>query len=393
MSARRDRWLLPEGVDEALPEAAARIERLRRRVLDLCAAWGYELVIPPLIEHLESLLTGTGHDLERQTFKLLDPLTGRLLGVRADMTPQVARMDAHGLKREGVSRLCYFGTVLHASPDSQDASRSPMQVGAELYGHAGTEADVEVMGLMLEVLAAAGLRDIVLDLGHVGVFRRLAARAGLETAQEDALSGILRRKALPELATFCAAQRVPADCTSAFTALCEMNGDAALLDSIGRDLPCANAVSSELAELRRAAADIQSRAPGMRLHVDLAELRGYRYHTGLLYTAYATGQGKAVAQGGRYDGVGAAFGRARPAAGFSADLKSLAVLTPLPEATDAGGIAAPWENDAGLQVEIAALRAAGERVVQHLPGAAPPPGCSRRLMRSDGGGWCLQSIV
>lgn len=391
MTLHGDVWLLPEGVDEALPEAAARIEQLRRQVLDLCAAWGYEMVIPPFIEHLESLLTGAGHDLEQQIFKLLDPLTGRLLGVRADMTPQVARMDAHGLQREGVTRLCYFGTVLHARPGSQDASRSPMQMGAELYGHAGFEADVEVMGLMLAVLAAVGVKDLVLDLGHVGVFRRLVARAGLEAAQEEALSDILRRKALPELAVFCTAQRVPADCASAFTTLCEMNGDAALLDGAVRDLPCADAVSGELVELRRAAAEIRRRAPGVQLHVDLAELRGYRYHTGLLYAAYVAGQGRAVAQGGRYDGVGAAFGRARPATGFSADLKALAALAALPAAPASGGIAAPWETDAALESEVRALRAAGECVVQVLPGSGVPPGCTRRLV-FRGGAWRLEGI-
>ena len=284
-----DRWLLPEGVDEVLPPEAARLETLRRRVLDLYASWGYELVIPPFIEYLESLLVGTGSDLELKTFKLTDQLTGRLMGVRADMTPQVARIDARGLRDETCARLCYLGTVLHALPDGFTRTRSPVQVGAELYGHAGFESDCEILSLMLETLAMAGIGDVHVDLGHVGIFRGLARQAGIEGEQESALHDALERKARGEIAELLAAISAPAQSISMIMALAELNGDPTVLAEAHRLLAAADKeVLTAVDRLERIAEFVQARFPGTPLHVDLAELRGYRYHTGVVFAAFSS---------------------------------------------------------------------------------------------------------
>ncbi len=382
-----DRWLLPEGIEEILPPAAGRLEQLRRGLLDLYARWGYELVIPPLIEFLESLLTGTGNDLELQTFKLTDQISGRMMGVRADMTPQVARIDAHLLKRDGPVRLCYMGTVLRTRADGFGGSRSPYQAGVELYGHRGHESDLEVLTLMLETLAAAGIDGAHLDLAHVTIFRELARRAGLDREREALLFEALQRKALPEIRQQLAAWAPPAPHGELLLALAELNGGPEVLDEAEFRLAAAGeGIRAALATLRRLIAALRRQWPALPIHVDLAELRGYHYHTGVVFAAYVPGQGQAVAQGGRYDEIGQVFGRARPATGFSTDLATLLLLGSTPGAVS-GGIHAPAVPDIDLDRRVAELRGRGERVVRELPGATAAPedlGCDRRLAWREG---------
>lgn len=379
-----DRWLLPEGIDELLPPEAWRLEVARRRLLDLFASWGYELVIPPLIEYLDSLLTGTGNDLDLKTFKLTDQLTGRLMGVRADMTPQVARIDAHRLGRDMPTRLCYLGTVLKTRPDTHGGTRSPMQVGVELYGHSGPEADREVLALLVETLRSAGLEKVYLDLGHVGIYRGLARRAALSEAAEHALFDALQRKAKPELDALLA--DVDPAVAAMLARLADLNGGPEVLEEAAAVLADAgDEVLGALDNLRRVVGAVTGR-DDVAVHVDLAELRGYHYHTGVVFAVFLPGQGQAVALGGRYDDIGRVFGRARPATGFSIDLRSILGLLPA-ESGRIRGIFAPWRNDPALTETIAQLRQAGERVVQGLPGqrgAAAEMQCDRTLELRDG---------
>jgi ATP phosphoribosyltransferase regulatory subunit len=392
--SEKDRWLLPEGIDEILPPEARRLEALRRRLLDLFDLCGYELVMPPLVEYLESLLTGSGRDLDLQTFKLTDQLTGRLMGIRADMTPQAARIDAHYLKREAPVRLCYVGSVLRTRPDEFAGSRELLQLGAELYGHPGPESDIEILRLMLEALAAIGLADPHLDLGHVGVFRGLARDAGLAPAQEADLFEALQRKARPEVEAFLAGCDVAAAKKQALAGLLDLNGAGevlalacTLLKSAPKD------VNQALANLQTVAAVVQRAYPRLPMYFDLAELRGYRYYTGIVFSALIPGQGQAVAQGGRYDGIGKAFGRSRAATGFSADLRQLLKIAPA-EDSATGAILAPYGEDPGLQQAITRLRGAGERVVSALPGVSAPAagmGCDRELVK-QGGAWVVEKL-
>jgi ATP phosphoribosyltransferase regulatory subunit len=383
----QDRWLLPEGIEEILPPAARRMESLRRELLDLYEGWGYELVIPPLIEFLDSLLTGTGNDLELQTFKLTDQLSGRMMGARADMTPQVARIDAHLLKRAGPTRLCYMGEVLRTRADGFGGSRSPYQAGVELYGHRGHESDLEVLNLMLETLRLAGISDVHLDLGHVAIFRELVRRAELGREREALLFEALQRKALPEIRQHLAAWSLPAPCAEWFLALAELNGGVEVLDEAEARLYGAGvAVREALGVLRNLTAALRRPWPELPIHVDLAELRGYHYHTGVVFAAYVTGQGQAVAQGGRYDEIGQVFGRARPATGFSTDLATLLRLGSVP---DRAGrvIGAPAVAEDALERRIAELRGQGERVMRALPGMEADLrelGCDHLLMRREG---------
>lgn len=383
----QDRWLLPEGIEETLPPAARRLERLRRDLLDLYASWGYELVIPPLIEFLESLLTGAGDDLELQTFKLTDQLSGRMMGVRADMTPQVARMDAHLIKRTGPTRLCYMGPVLRTRADGFGGSRSPYQAGVELYGHRGHESDWEVLTLMLETLTVAGVSPVHLDLGHVTIFRELVQLAGLDRGREALLFEALQRQALPEIRQHLATWALPASSSDLILALAELNGGMEVLDEADVRLAAAGTnVSTALALLRRLVTALQQSWPDLPIHIDLAELRGYHYHTGVIFSAYVPGQGQAVAQGGRYDEIGQVFGRARPATGFSTDLATLLLLGTTPTASGTG-IYAPARADVALDQRVAELRAQGERVIRALPGAEVEPqdlGCDRVLVQQEG---------
>lgn len=382
---RMDRWILPAGIEELLPPEAQSLEMLRRKLLDLYWSWGYDLVIPPLIEYLESLLTGTGQDLDLQTFKLTDQLNGRMMGVRADITPQVARIDAHGMGGRGVRRLCYIGTVLHTRPDDFGGSRCPLQVGAELFGHNGLASDFEVLQLMLETLAVAGLADLHLELGHVGIYHGLVAQAGLDSTDEAELFDILQRKAGHELTRFFANCRLTPDLSRMFSALIDLNGGPEILAEAKHVLAAGGEeVRAAMAQLESLITLIVRKYPKLPIHLDLAELRGYAYHTGVIFAAFQAGQGSALARGGRYDHVGEVFGKARPATGFSADLKVLlSNAGELP--AQASGICAPASEDAELERLVKALREQGERVIQSLPGMEQPVGCDRRIMQGQAG--------
>lgn len=379
-----NRWLLPEGIEEVLPEAAKRLEDIRRQLVDLYFSWGYELVMPPFIEYLESLLTSSGSDLDLQTFKITDQLTGRAMGVRADMTPQVARIDSVALHRQQATRLCYMGTVLRTHPVELGGSRSPLQIGAELYGHQGPESDVEIISLMMQSLKRVGVEDVLLDLGHVGIFRGLSRRAGFDEIKEAELFDILQRKSVPELDAFLQQSTVDDTLKSQLASLCAYNGGIEVLDSAMHDLQgSGDEVVSALNTLRSVADSLLERIPGLKLHIDLAELRGYNYHTGVVFAAYSIGHGKAIAQGGRYDNIGQDFGVSRPATGFSADLKQWVRLSGQHKAAYVPGILAPCGYDSDLQQTIDALRQSGERVIQQLPGDEKGQGCDRRLVRKN----------
>ena len=311
------RWLLPEYIEDILPAEAARIERLRRAILDLFAAARYELVMPPLIEYVDSLLTGTGHDLDVRTFKVVDQLSGRMMGLRADITPQVARIDAHLLNRKGVTRLCYCGSVLHTRPAGPAATREPIQIGAEIYGHAGVESDLEVQRLLCRALALARVKKLRLDIGHVAVFRAIVHAAKAGAALEAELFAALQKKDLPALRGL--TRGLDARSRAALLLLPELYGGAEVLALAEKKLPAIAPLKRALDTLRALA-----KACPVPASFDLAELRGYHYHSGVVFDAYCEGVAGAVARGGRYDEVGKAFGRARPATGFSIDLRSLA---------------------------------------------------------------------
>ncbi|WP_438951663.1 ATP phosphoribosyltransferase regulatory subunit [Porticoccus sp.] len=381
-----DRWLLPDGIEEILPNQALQIERLRRQVLDLYHSWGYDLVIPPLVEFTESLLSGTGSDLDLMTFKVTDQISGRMMGIRADMTPQTSRMDAHSLRRNGPSRLCYAGTVLYTRPKQALESRSPIQIGVELYGEPGLEADIEVISLMVETLRLAGLGTPQLDLGHVGIYASLLESAALPADREAELFDLLQRKAVPELDAWLVKHLGNTEIALMIRALAGLAGDASVLDR-ARELFAEAPAEVELAldELQAVVSALGERCPDLDLYLDLSELRGYHYHTGIVFAAYAQGLGQAIGNGGRYDHVGKGFGRSRPATGFNMSLQSLAKVV-LSEAV-AGGIYAPVSEDPGWRKAIAALRSSGERVVCGFPGQEPDYQelhCDRQLVWLDG---------
>jgi ATP phosphoribosyltransferase regulatory subunit len=386
MTLSNRRWLLPEAVADALPNEAVRIEALRRRLLDEFAAQGYELVIPPLLEYAESLLAADHGDLDLRTFKLVDQMSGRGLGVRADTTPQVARIDAHMLNRAGVARLCYCGSVLHTLPASFAATREPLQLGAELYGHAGLEADIEIVGLLVETLRLAGIAGARLDFGHAGIFHALLAQAGLDGESGRELLAAMQGKDVPTLQALLADVGEP--WRSALLALPDLHGDSRMLNVAAARLPATPEITAALDDLQRMAAAFADAAPGF----DLADLRSYDYHTGVVFAAYGPASAGALALGGRYDGLGAAYGRARPATGFSLDLRELARLA----STDAarGAILADWPLDEAARAEVRRLRAAGERVLLALPGHAGTwreAGCDRVLTRRDDQ-WAIEPL-
>ena len=395
MIKNNNRWLLPEGIEELLPEPAARLEQLRRELLDLYRSWGYQLIIPPFVDYLDSLLTGTGHDLDLQTFKLIDQLSGRLLGLRADMTPQAARIDAHGLQREAPSRLCYLGTVLHTRPDGFAGSRSPMQVGAELFGHEGAESDVEILQLMVETLGLTGIDDVYIDLGHVGIYRGLARDANLDAEQEAFLFDALQRKAIPEINEFLGAQDLSTALRERLAGLATLNGDRDVLLRAAELLAgSGDSVLAALDNLQHIAELAAQRLPEVTLHFDLAELRGYQYQTGVVFAAFVADRGQEIARGGRYDDIGKVFGVARPATGFSTDLRSLMELGNRTWSKSPGAILAPAEDDVALTEKVAALRVAGEIVVRQLPGQAgnvAETGCDR-VLHWDGSQWVVQPL-
>lgn len=380
------RWVLPDYIQDELPAEAAEIERLRRLMLDAFRVRGYKLVQPPMLEYLDSLITGAGHDLELKTFKLVDQLSGRTMGVRADMTPQVARIDAHLLNQAGVTRLCYCGSVLHALPAALTSTREPIQIGAELYGHPGIEADEEVIRLLGDVMALCGVPAERIDVGHVGLFRALAAGAGLGAAREEALFDLLQAKDVPGLTEMLDGVAEPQ--RSALLALPQLYGGGEVLERAAKLLPDLPEVRAALADLARLA----SRLHDLPLSFDLSDLRGYHYHNGVVFAAYAGSSPAALAQGGRYDFAGEAFGRARPATGFSLDLRRFVRCCCAGEAE--GAILAPWEDDPALLAKIAELRASGQVVMNELPGhsgAWEEAGCDRRLVRSAEG-WAVVAL-
>ncbi|MCL2161356.1 MAG: ATP phosphoribosyltransferase regulatory subunit [Betaproteobacteria bacterium] len=372
------RWGLPDFIQDVLPDEAARLEELRRRLLDAFRARGYQLVIPPLVEYLDALTTGAGQDLGLRTCQLVDQLTGRTMGVRADMTPQVTRIDSHLLNCAGVSRLCYCGSVLHTRPSSLTATREPLQLGAELYGHAGLEADIEVLRLLAEALRLADVPMMRFDIGHVGLFHVLADNAGLNEAAREETFSLLRGKDIPGLRMLLADVKDRA-AREAILALPELYGGVEVLDVAEARLPQAPGVAAALDVLRRLAIELDD----LPLGFDLADLRGYRYHSGLMFAAYGGGSHAALAKGGRYDRVAENFGRARAATGFSLDLRELVHCSPVP-ALD-GAILAPLEKDPALQDEITKLRNTGEIVIDLLPGHEGTwAGCDRQLVKREG---------
>ncbi len=392
MTVSPNRWLLPEGVSEILPPDADRLERIRRGLLDMYATWGYELVITPFIEYLDSLLLGTSADLDPLTFKIIDPLSGRLMGIRSDMTPQVARIDAHSLIRhqpwqghpEAPVRLCYLGTVLHTRPDGFAHTRTPLQIGAELYGHAGMDSDLEILALLLETLHAMQLESYYLDVGHVVIYESLAEQAGLDRERETLLFEAMQRKAISDIRELLAG--VAPEPREMLEQLVKLNGDRSILREAGQVLAKAPEQARQaLEQLEQVAA----RFSDVPLHFDLAELRGYAYHTGLVFAAYVPGHGQAVAQGGRYDHIGEVFGRARPATGFTADLKILVEMqTRLGQETER--IFAPATSDPDLDEAVRRLRAEGRAVIRELRGQtgdARALGCSHVLEKNGDGEW------
>lgn len=380
------RWLLPDHIQDTLPPEADKLEALRRRLLDAFRVHGYQLVMPPMLEYLDSLTTGAGQDLELRTFKLVDQLSGRTMGVRADMTPQVARIDAQLLNRRGVSRLCYCANVLHSLPSTLTATREPLQLGAELYGHAGLEADVEIIRLLAEVMQVAQVPASRIDIGHVGLFRILAARAGVAPEREEPLFDLLQAKDVPGLGEFVAELAEP--WRSALMALPGLYGGAAVLKRARAALPDDAEVIRAIDEMCALAAALAD----LPISFDLADLRGYHYHSGVVFAAYGNGAASALALGGRYDLLGGAFGRGRPATGFSLDLRQLALG--LPEALAVGAVLAPFGDEPGLREAVFALRAAGEVVMIALPGHETTwneAGCDRQLVRRAGA-WVVEAL-
>ncbi|MDD5030814.1 MAG: ATP phosphoribosyltransferase regulatory subunit [Rhodoferax sp.] len=379
-------WLLPDHIADILPSEARHIEELRRDLLDTARCYGYELVIPPLLEHLDSLLSGAGSALDLQTFKLVDQLSGRMLGLRADSTPQVARIDAHLLNRSGVARLCYCGPVLHARPAAPHATREPLQLGAEIYGHAGLEADTEVLSLALDCLKAARIDQPSVDLADARLVKAILAEADLSPAQLGGIYAALAAKDRPELAAL--TRGLPPQARQGLLTLSQLYGDAAVLVEAEKCLPPLSGVREALHNLKQLANHLRA----ITVTFDLADMQGYAYYTGARFSIYAPAASAALVRGGRYDRVGAVFGRNRPAAGFSLDLKAL-VAAVQPRALRAA-IRAPWHDEAALASAIAALRAQGEVVVCELPGhenEIDEFDCDR-VLRLDGGRWLVQTI-
>lgn len=372
-------WVLPDHIADILPSEARHIEELRRELLDTARCYGYELVIPPLLEHLESLLSGAGGALGLQTFKLVDQLSGRMLGLRADSTPQVARIDAHLLNRAGVARLCYCGPVLHARPGAPHATREPLQLGAEIYGHAGLEADIEVLHLALDCLKAARVARPSVDLADAQLVKALLTDVSLSPAQIGAIYAALAAKDGTELSAL--ARNLPAQVRQGLLTLSRLYGDASVLIEAEKYLPPLRGIRDALHNLKRLADHL----PSVNVTFDLADLQGYAYYTGVRFSIYAPAASAALVRGGRYDCVGAVFGRMRPAAGFSLDLKTLvAAVEPRPLRA---AIRAPWRDEPALAAAIDALRAQGEVVVCELPGHANEVDefhCDRALQLIDG---------
>ena len=383
-------WVLPDHIADVLPSEARHIEDVRRKLLDRARCYGYELVMPPLMEHLESLLCGSDQGLDLQTFKLVDQLSGRMLGVRADSTPQVARIDAHLLNRQGVARLCYCGPVLHTLPASPQASREPLQFGAEIYGHAGLEADLEILTLALDTLTPADVVGSTIDFADARIVHALLAESGLAAGQVAAVYQALAAKDAQALAS--ASATAPPAVAAGLAALMQLYGDSTVLADARARLPAMPLIAEALDDLAWLAGHVQSHAPGVQVSFDLSDLRGYSYYSGVRFSIFADKAPDALVRGGRYNAVGAAFGRDRPAVGFSLDVKALvrAVTAPALHAA----VRAPWGEDPALRAAIARLRAEGHTVVCVLPGHESEVEefhCDRALVLQSGG-WTLTTL-
>ncbi len=397
-SLSKNRWVLPDGVQETLPPDAQAVENLRRKILQTYSTWGYDLVMPAMIEYIDSLLTGTAHSLDLKTFALVDQLSGKQMGVRSDMTPQVARIDAHLLadseRKQRVTRLCYCGHLLHAQGDGITSSRTPMQIGAEIYGNDTIAADVEVVSLMITTLHTAGLDNISIDIGHVGIFRNLVLNTRLDSDQENILFDMLQRKSVPELRRYL--QQLPLDdeLRDQFCQLALLNGDVSILDEARKVYASGgDELLQALDHVQAVVENLQKKHPNTLMHCDLSELRGYDYHTGLVFSAFLPGQGKEIARGGRYDDVGEVFGNARPATGFSADLLSLYQLSGRPGVIEPA-ILAPNIDDAELESLIKDLRKNNQRVIVDLTDGActaKDQHCDKELTRQNNG-WVLTKV-
>jgi ATP phosphoribosyltransferase regulatory subunit len=382
-------WLLPEHIADVLPAQARRVEDLRRALLDRARAYGFELVMPPLLEHLESLLSGTGRELDLKTFKLVDQLGGRMLGIRADTTPQAARIDAHLLNREGVTRLCYCGPVLHTLPAGLSATREPLQFGAEIFGHAGLEADLEAAELALDCLALASVGPLVIDLADARVLRGVLAGVVLDAAQLQAVVQALSEKDASALAVL--SGNMPAAARSGLRALLRLYGGEEVIAAARRDLPPNPGIAEALDQLAWLAEHLRTAVPGLKIGFDLSDMSGYAYYSGLRFAVYGAGSSDTLARGGRYDEVGAIFGRNRPAVGFSLDLKALAEVAG-PSVAPAA-IRAPWGEAPALRAAVRSLRDSGETVLAMLPGhefEAQAFACDRELVHVDGH-WVLRA--
>ncbi len=396
--ASNKRWILPDGVQETLPPDALAVESLRHDILRVFHTWGYDLVMPAMIEYMDSLLTGTAHSLDTRTFALVDQMSGKQMGVRSDMTPQVARIDAHLLagdaRLDRVSRLCYCGHLLHAIGDGINSSRTPLQIGAEIFGSDAISADVEVVSLMVATLHAVGLRKMSLDLGHVGIFRGLVKNTGLDEEQEARLFDMLQRKSIPDLQVYLQDLPLAERSREQFYQLALLNGDVSVIDDARRlysDAP--DELFETLDTMENVVQSLQSRYPHTLIHCDLSELRGYSYHTGLVFAAFLPGQGREIARGGRYDDVGEVFGNARPATGFSADLLNLYQLCG-GSSRYHHGILAPDSTDVALSQLVTRLRADGERVVVDLSrgkSCATDQQCDRKLAHENGA-WIIKEV-
>lgn len=394
----KNRWILPDGVQETLPPDALAVENLRRRILQTYHSWGYDLIMPAMIEYMDSLLTGTAHSLDLKTFALVDQLTGKQMGVRSDMTPQAARIDAHLLadsnRSQRITRLCYCGHLLHAQGEGITSSRAPLQIGAEIFGNDSIGADVEVVSLMIETLHTSGLDSVSIDIGHVGIFRSLINNTSLNEDQEDRLFDMLQRKSVPELRDYLDQLSVGDDMRECICQLALLNGDLSIIDEARRVFSEQSAdLLKSLDHIEAVVIGVQSRYPNTLIHCDLSELRGYSYHTGLVFSAFLPGQGKEIARGGRYDDVGEVFGNARPATGFSADLLSLFQLVNQPGEVEPG-VLAPDISDPELESMIHSLRSQNIRVIVDLSGGSCSPqeqNCDRLLIHNNQA-WVVQKV-
>lgn len=381
-------WLLPEYIEDVLPDEAQRIEFLRRSLLDIFKLHGYRYVIPPMLEYVESLITGVGHDLDLATFKVVDQLTGRLMGIRADMTPQAARIDAHLLNHQGTTRLCYAGSVLKTNPDGLARTREPLQIGAELYGHAGIASDIEIQRLLIKALHAIGIDQVHMDFSHVNVFGSLIESSNVDAQLELALYAALQSKDQSAVAQL--SSGLNPSTREALMRLTALNGDCSILTKAKSELPSTPAIQQALDNLAQVAESLSDL--NVTVSFDLSELRGYHYHSGIVFAAYAKGYKGSLALGGRYDEVGQVFGRARPATGFSLDLRGL--VTALSPAQSEMAIYAPLSDDAALAKKIDALRASGHMVIQQLPDETPDLvelKCNRKLEHYNSG-WHVVDI-